>query len=603
MAEVRSIDEIGKSLLAKQASIRKSQRKRSRKNERINQALGVLMAGQSVFQSALSRRMKEYDSVNKLSQLRTRTQTPRIQEMSRYYSNLNSNFTKDENLSWEDNWEEWKLNYDAVDNFKNIIKPRVHKLIESQTGIGTYDEPGLISTYEPLELAAAHEMAKEMFKNEETFMLGLKEFGAGEYDELSTAEMLNLYTNLNPEDIDIKKAKIFNDHVSRLTGSPFNTRNMRNVLSGLSFGLIKPSKEGNIFRRVDDVPQELANFQKAVQVIDPDALVLDVISTKLSTHRRWDILNDAELTGITNTYDTITDRTLSKGNLMHAMARFRYNDFKAQIDDPRNVVVKEELLNKAGGLTKRILSDTTFKRNLITDYKKGSFTKGIKPSIEQVTEFTKKLDSRAGAQQVALLTVIATSVTDKNYWIDRKPSRRDNFTIDFSTINTILEPTYIPDEKGELTPNNTSGNVTEEDQIRFVQGLHQDQDIPLTTEEKDKILDTVPDLSQVTRDKAIRDLDDEEDDEFLFGEEDEYPRNVTPFGPPPEEGARRRKIVSEGWENLKWEAGDRAALEKFVKTGKTTGSYGRETRFYEALERAGLPKDATQEMVREYLES
>ena len=44
-------------------------------------------------------------------------------------------------------------------------------------------------------------------------------------------------------------------------------------------------------------------------------------------------------------------------------------------------------------------------------------------------------------------------------------------------------------------------------------------------------------------------------------------------------------------------------LEKFVKTCKTTGSYGRETRFYEALERAGLPKDATQEMVREYLES
>ena len=84
MAEVRSIDEIGKSLLAKQASIRKSQRKRSRKNERINQALGVLMAGQSVFQSALSRRMKEYDSVNKLSQLRTKAQTPKINYQSNY---------------------------------------------------------------------------------------------------------------------------------------------------------------------------------------------------------------------------------------------------------------------------------------------------------------------------------------------------------------------------------------------------------------------------------------------------------------------------------------------------------------------------------------
>ena len=49
--------------------------------------------------------------------------------------------------------------------------------------------------------------------------------------------------------------------------------------------------------------------------------------------------------------------------------------------------------------------------------------------------------------------------------------------------------------------------------------------------------------------------------------------------------------------------GDMDALNKFVETGNPNTSYQGSDRFYTALERAGLPQNATPEMVRQYLES
>ena len=598
MAEVRSIDEIGKSLLAKQASIRKSQRKRSRKDERINKALGVLKAGQSVFQSALSRRMKEYDSVNKLSQLRTKAQTPRINYQSKLYQSLLP-YIK-EGQDWETNYENWKKDNVGKEEFINLTIPKIHTLIEGQQGFGIYEKTDLVSSYRPLEIAGAEKMAKESFKHWDAFRLGLLEFTG---TELSNDEMLKLYTSLDPADTDIRKAQIFNEHVSRMTGTPVSPANLRNLFSKLSFGLIKPTEEGNIFSRISDVPPEIAAFQNVVKLIDHDALLMEVVSTKLATHRNWENITVEDYGKVETLFDSISgnEEKFERNNLSHSIGKNRWDEAKAQID--YNPSLKSDIITKSGGLANRFLRDSNFRKEITKRYAAGEYTQEI-PSSNEVKLFEQRITTPIGAREIAIMTVIGTSFKDKqSMWRwDVKPHKGDNFDVDFSIITNLLKPAYELKD-GKLTPTNPSGNVTEEDQIGYVQDLHQDQEIPFTTEEKDKILDTIPDLSQVTRDKAIRDLDAEEDDEFLFGEEDEYHRNVTPFGPSPEEGARRRKIVSEGWENLKWEAGDRAALEKFATTGKTTGSYGRETRFYEALERAGLPRNATQEMVRKYLES
>ena len=555
MAEVRSIDEIGKSLLAKQASIRKSQRKRSRKDERINKALGVLMAGQSVFQSALSRRMKEYDSVNKLSQLRTKAQTPRINYQSKLYQSLLP-YIK-EGQDWETNYENWEKDNVGKEAFINLTTPKVHTLIEGTKGSGIYETPDLISTYRPLEIAAAEKMAKESFKNWDAFRLGLLEFTG---TEISNDEMLKLYTSMDSADTDIRKAQIFNKHVSRMTGTPVSPANLRNLFSKLSFGLIKPTEEGNIFSRIGDVPPEIAAFQNVVKLIDHDALIMEVVSTKLSTHRNWKNITDEDYGKIEALFDSFSNEKFERNNLSHSIGKNRWDEAKAQID--YNPSLKSDIITNSGGLANRFLRDSNFRKEITKRYAAGEYTQEI-PSSNEVKLFEQRITTPVGAREIAIMTVIGTSFKDKQsiFSWDVQPHKGNNFDVDFSIVDKLLTPAYELKD-GKLTPNNTSGNVTEEDQIRYVQGLHQDQDIPLTTEEKDKILDTVPDLSQVTRDKAIRDLDDEEDEAISY--DLMSPEELETYS---EEGGIRAWKKGTFWNDLKdREAIDR--LQKYVETGR-----------------------------------
>ena len=56
-----SVTELGTSLLTRKEEQVRRQEKKDKKSERVQQALGLLLAGQGIFKSAYKRRVKELD--------------------------------------------------------------------------------------------------------------------------------------------------------------------------------------------------------------------------------------------------------------------------------------------------------------------------------------------------------------------------------------------------------------------------------------------------------------------------------------------------------------------------------------------------------------
>ena len=59
--EDKSIEELGSSLLSRQAAINEKRAKQAKKSKRIGQALAAIGVGQKLFKNAYNRRMKELD--------------------------------------------------------------------------------------------------------------------------------------------------------------------------------------------------------------------------------------------------------------------------------------------------------------------------------------------------------------------------------------------------------------------------------------------------------------------------------------------------------------------------------------------------------------
>ena len=77
-----SIEDLGTSLLNRQADVRRKQAKRDRKDRRIQQGLAVLLAGQSLFKNSFKRRQAELQQLQTLDLLNVDAEAKQIQNIS-----------------------------------------------------------------------------------------------------------------------------------------------------------------------------------------------------------------------------------------------------------------------------------------------------------------------------------------------------------------------------------------------------------------------------------------------------------------------------------------------------------------------------------------
>ena len=75
-----SIEDLGTSLLNRQADVRAKQAKRDRKDRRVQQGLAVLLAGQSLFKNSFKRRQAELQQLQTLDLLNVDAEAKQIAE-------------------------------------------------------------------------------------------------------------------------------------------------------------------------------------------------------------------------------------------------------------------------------------------------------------------------------------------------------------------------------------------------------------------------------------------------------------------------------------------------------------------------------------------
>lgn len=84
-----SLEDLGSSLLARQAKINKQRQKTAKRQQKIAGALAVLGAGQKIFRNALDSRLKEIDNLQLFELQNNEEQFKRIRGMSNILSNFN----------------------------------------------------------------------------------------------------------------------------------------------------------------------------------------------------------------------------------------------------------------------------------------------------------------------------------------------------------------------------------------------------------------------------------------------------------------------------------------------------------------------------------
>ena len=93
-----SVEELGTSLLKRQAQQRAEVAKTSKRNQRIQQALGVLLAGQSIFKNQFNKRVEELENEKTLDLLNIENDTKKINAITDVVSIIPENFEVDKPL-------------------------------------------------------------------------------------------------------------------------------------------------------------------------------------------------------------------------------------------------------------------------------------------------------------------------------------------------------------------------------------------------------------------------------------------------------------------------------------------------------------------------
>ena len=228
--DTMSMEELGSSLLARKGEMAARAAKQRKKDDRIAMAMGVLMAGQTIFKNAVDNRIEENNAIGALRQGQADVRQNQIQQVAPLYNHM-QNFKGDTKYTNADEFIEAFASSTDFDAFVNELGPQMdamfkgHIELDPATGTGS-------------ALTARRQLSKGIAKNMyegwgdfDSQMRGLFTVGAEE-------DLYSRLTGLSAGDLEIVLAKRLADQNRQLKRSGRITNvvdNVKNVLD--SFGL------------------------------------------------------------------------------------------------------------------------------------------------------------------------------------------------------------------------------------------------------------------------------------------------------------------------------------------------------------------------------
>lgn len=286
----QSLESFGASLLQKKEEKERAAVKASKKNEKVQKALAVLLAGQSIFKGAVSKRLKELETAKTFELSNNQYQAKEINDLSYIVDAIPANFMKD--ASNEERVKRFVENEDTFNLFKQRISPVIDNKIKSRSldlGGLTFEEYKNTTTYDNQLQAMASDYAREYltdnkyqtFENSLRTLLDPKMGGI----EMDRVELFKRGIGLSSHDLSVAEKRNYNNIVNEY-------RKKGNIIGGLK----------EVFNRIGKKEEETGGYNP-FKVIDENVLIGPQMS---------EVMGALNLNGITN---TVVDRHMLTKNV------------------------------------------------------------------------------------------------------------------------------------------------------------------------------------------------------------------------------------------------------------------------------------------------
>tara|TARA_R100001460_G_scaffold457_2_gene2132 strand:- start:1 stop:1683 length:1683 start_codon:yes stop_codon:yes gene_type:complete len=126
----QSLEELGSSLLSRQAEINKKQAKEAKKSQKIARVLGLIGVGQQVFKGAYNKRAKEIEDLKIFEIANNNEQAKRINGMSNLVSVIPDNFEADKSL---DERVTAFMNSSNADLLEQKLGPTINTMLDNMS--------------------------------------------------------------------------------------------------------------------------------------------------------------------------------------------------------------------------------------------------------------------------------------------------------------------------------------------------------------------------------------------------------------------------------------------------------------------------------------
>ncbi len=276
-----SVAEIGSSLLQQKETRDKRAAKASRKNQRVQQALGLLLAGQSIFKGAYKKRAKELEDAYTFELANNKTQFQEINNASLLVQPLYewSEAAKVNGVTFKTEKEKLENFYSSpeFERFTVAINPYSEPAIKR--GLGTkYDTLKNKNSYAIIQRELAKSYAEEYLRNDKykTFVGTLKNL----FGDQDAIELFKKGINLDHNELNAIERKNYETFLSQYNDRAGLLNGVKDVVARMGD---KNKKEGypNIFKRVTSADLTGAEISQVLDTMDLKGFTNQVVNRQL----------------------------------------------------------------------------------------------------------------------------------------------------------------------------------------------------------------------------------------------------------------------------------------------------------------------------------
>ena len=424
-----SVSELGSSLLQRKGEIAEKQRKRDKKDMRIQQALGVLLAGQGLMKNAFKRRQKELANQQTLDLLTAESDAKQIQNLSTIYNytpvgyNSLEEFTKEINpetgkvYTVQENSDRFFSNLDNNQGFTSKISPLIDQQLQfSDQKTMQTDNP---RAYNIVQENAARSLFEQMITDDNhiKYLNGLERFFND--DGLSREDVLKESFKLDKG----RYSQYLRQKYARKEAE-FSSQGMLSAFGGFikSLGNDQEAKGNlNIFKKLKPEDLETPELREVLDNLNVRGIVLEAVdkglqSARQSPQRYLNAVNNKKYEPLRNNMtdvvlldlarDVDNDRVFKRYGLTSYIDDGVFENLKDDIsDDPS---VKSNFQKRAAALSLRLKEDKQFALQLI----KNAGAAGAGFRSEQTATFIKQLDNDEFRNKFAVLAVLQAGAYD-----------------------------------------------------------------------------------------------------------------------------------------------------------------------------------------------